>query len=82
MVNGVQHASLRDLCAAFCLLAYDDESRNALRQSYASRFHPITELFLLIIVHCKSINHLQLAPNIHLLSFHISAIDIVEHLLF
>ncbi len=57
--NGIQHDSFRDVCVALDLLADDTGRRNALRESYASRFHPITELFALILVHCQPSNPLQ-----------------------
>ena len=61
--NGIQHDSFRDACAALGLLADDTELRNALRGSYASRFHPLTDLFTFILVLCEPPNPLQLWSN-------------------
>ncbi len=52
-VNGVPRNTFRDACAALGLLADDAEWRNALRESFASQFNPLTELFAIILVHCE-----------------------------
>ncbi len=62
-VNGVHHASFRDACASISILADDAEWRNALQESYASRFHPLTELSSIILVHKEPSNPLQLWSN-------------------
>ncbi len=59
-VNRVQHASFRYSCTAIGRLADDAEWRNALRESYPYRFHPLTQLFALIVMHCEPSNSLQL----------------------
>ncbi len=59
-INGIQHDSFRNACAALAPLSDDTEWRNALRESYASRFHPLAELFVLILVHCEASNPLQI----------------------
>ncbi len=59
-VNRVHHASFQDACPPLRLVADDAEWRNALWESYASSFHPITELFALILAQCEPSNPLQL----------------------
>ncbi len=58
-INGIQHDSFRDPCAAIGLLAGDTEWRNAILASYASRFHPLADLFALISLHREPSNHLK-----------------------
>ncbi len=79
-VNGVQLASFRDAYAALGLLADDAEWLNDLRESYASRFHTLTELFALILVHCELSNLINFGPTICLRSFRTFGIDIVGNL--
>ncbi len=62
-INGIQHDSFRDACAALGSLADETEWRNALREYYASRFHTLTELFSLILVYCEPFNLLQIGSD-------------------
>ncbi len=52
-VNGVPWSAPRNACAVHGLLVHYAEWRNALRESFASKFNPHTELFAHILIHCE-----------------------------